>query len=66
MGERECRRADQPFLQVGEEVEVRTTTGGEPWIVVEVAAVVVLWAALVLEVSGRAFVLVLVAACAAD
>jgi hypothetical protein len=47
-----------------EEVEVRATTGAEPWIVVEVAAVVVLWgAALVLEVSVRAFVLVAAAAC---
>ena len=63
MDEWECRRADQPFLQAAEEVVVRTTTGAEPWIVAEVVAVVLFGAALVLEVSGRAFVLVLVAAC---
>ena len=63
MDEWECRRADQPFLQAAEEAEIRATTGAEPWIVAEVAAVVLFVAALVLEVSGRAFVLVLVAAC---
>lgn len=56
---------DQPFLQVGEEVVVRKTTEVEPWIVAEVAAVV-LWTAFVLELSGRAFVLVLVAVAACD
>ena len=58
MGEREYRRADQPFLQAAEEAVVRPT-GVEPWIVAEVAtvaAVVVLW--LAYEEAGRAFVLV--------
>jgi hypothetical protein len=63
--EREYRRADQPFLQAGEEVVVRTTTGVEPWIGAEVAAVV-LWTAFVLELLERAFVLVIVAAAACD
>ena len=65
MGERECHRADRPFLQAAEEAEVQTTTGVEPWIVAEVAvvaAVVVL--CLAYEEAGRAFVLVLVAVAA--
>ena len=41
-----------------------TTIGAEPWIVIEVVAVVALWTAFVLEMSGGAFVLVLVAAAA--
>jgi hypothetical protein len=56
---------DHPFLQAAEEVVVRTTTGVEPWIVAEVAAVV-LWTVFVLEVAGRAFVLVIVAGAACD
>ena len=60
MGEWECRRADQPFLQAAEEVAIQVTAVEPSW----VAAAVALWLALALGAADPAFAVV--ASCAAD